>query len=251
MHLDPWTLGLQTANFLVLLWLLRRFLYRPVLAVIAARQAAADQRVADLAARDAALKARLAEVERREAAIVTDRDSLLAAARQAAADERQSLLTKAQADADAVRSEAQTAFERERAEAAASLGRDAARLAATMARRLCEEVADGPAQERMIDLMGQDIRALSPETARRIAERLTGGGVHVSVVSAAPIDEAGTRRLADLLGRTLGTPCAPIFRVDPALIAGVEVHFPFTILRRTWADSLRRIEDGLSDADHA
>lgn len=35
MQLDPWTLSLQTLNALVLVWLLTRFLYRPVTAIIA------------------------------------------------------------------------------------------------------------------------------------------------------------------------------------------------------------------------
>jgi F-type H+-transporting ATPase subunit b len=30
MHLDPWTLALQTINVLVLVWLLAHFLFRPV-----------------------------------------------------------------------------------------------------------------------------------------------------------------------------------------------------------------------------
>ena len=32
MQLDWWTIGLQTVNFTVLIWLLNRFLYKPVLA---------------------------------------------------------------------------------------------------------------------------------------------------------------------------------------------------------------------------
>ena len=39
MHLDWWTIGLQTVNFAVLVWLLHRFLYKPVLGVIDARKA--------------------------------------------------------------------------------------------------------------------------------------------------------------------------------------------------------------------
>jgi F-type H+-transporting ATPase subunit b len=41
MKIDWWTLGLQTINILVLVWILSRFLFRPVSDMIAARQAAA------------------------------------------------------------------------------------------------------------------------------------------------------------------------------------------------------------------
>ena len=50
MHFDWSTLILQTINVLVLLWLLRRFLFRPVAAIIAQRQAAAEKLLADAAA---------------------------------------------------------------------------------------------------------------------------------------------------------------------------------------------------------
>jgi F-type H+-transporting ATPase subunit b len=39
MALDGWTIALQTVNFAILVWLLHRFLYRPVLRVIDARKA--------------------------------------------------------------------------------------------------------------------------------------------------------------------------------------------------------------------
>ena len=37
MHIDLWTLGLQTINVLVLVWLLARFLFRPVAAIVVQR----------------------------------------------------------------------------------------------------------------------------------------------------------------------------------------------------------------------
>ncbi len=44
MSIDWWTLGLQTINALVLIWILSRFLFRPVSAIIAERrQAARDE----------------------------------------------------------------------------------------------------------------------------------------------------------------------------------------------------------------
>ena len=47
MELDWTTFGLQVVNFLVLVWLLKRFLYRPVMDAIARRQATIDQSVTD------------------------------------------------------------------------------------------------------------------------------------------------------------------------------------------------------------
>ena len=47
MSIDWVTVLAQIANFLVLLWLLKRFLYRPILNGIDAREAAIAQRISD------------------------------------------------------------------------------------------------------------------------------------------------------------------------------------------------------------
>lgn len=139
MHFDPWTLGLQAANFLVLVWLLHRFLYRPVLAMVAARQAAADKLVSDVEAEKKAAQALRQELEHRRDALAAERETVLANARDAADADGKALLAKAHAEADAVRSEAKNAAAGERAEIARVLGRDAARLAVSIVRRLLDE----------------------------------------------------------------------------------------------------------------
>ena len=50
MRIDWTTLALQTINVLVLVWLLARFLFRPVMTIIAERRAAAEKLLADAAA---------------------------------------------------------------------------------------------------------------------------------------------------------------------------------------------------------
>ena len=41
MRIDWWTLALQTVNVLILIWILSRFLFRPIVGVIEERRAAA------------------------------------------------------------------------------------------------------------------------------------------------------------------------------------------------------------------
>jgi F-type H+-transporting ATPase subunit b len=66
MQIDWRTLGLQTVNALVLIWLLAHFLFHPVVDAIAARQKAAGQLLADAQAAKAA-----AEDERERASAET------------------------------------------------------------------------------------------------------------------------------------------------------------------------------------
>ena len=71
MTIDWTSLALQTINVLVLLWLLQRFLYRPVLAVLEARQAAISERIAKA-------EAAQLEAETAKTAIAAEHTSLAA-----------------------------------------------------------------------------------------------------------------------------------------------------------------------------
>src|SRR5215813_13345337 len=104
MQIDWSTLGLQTINAVVLIWLLAHFLFRPVVDAIAARQKAAAQLLADAKAAKAA-----AESERDKAAAETvrlaeHRGEALKAVETEAAAEKSALLATAQAETDKLRS---------------------------------------------------------------------------------------------------------------------------------------------------
>jgi|WetSurMetagenome_2_1015567.scaffolds.fasta_scaffold121891_2 F-type H+-transporting ATPase subunit b len=251
MHLDPWTLALQAANFLVLVWLLHRFLYRPILSVIDARRDAARKLTDDLEARNAAAAALQADLERQRAGVAEARDKALRSARDAADAEHKTILERARAEAEALKAEAQAAFERERTDTIATMGRDVARMAVSIVRRLLQETSGGEAQAGALGKICDDVRALPAETRQRIVQRLAADGRALEVVTAFPLDEPTAKRFSETLAAALGAPAPPIFRVDPSLIAGVEVHFPFTILRRTWAEDLARIESELLHDDRA
>jgi F-type H+-transporting ATPase subunit b len=89
MTIDWWTLGLQLINALVLVWILGKFLFRPVSDMIKARQDEADAALADAAkARDAASVA-LREATDATARIGAERGEMLKAAARDADAEKQ------------------------------------------------------------------------------------------------------------------------------------------------------------------
>ena len=85
MHLDWWTIGLQTVNFAVLVWLLHRFLYKPVLGIIDARKAELQRQYDDARATKDKATAYLAGIEAERAGIDAEREAALKAAASAGA----------------------------------------------------------------------------------------------------------------------------------------------------------------------
>src|SRR6516225_8435184 len=96
MRLEWSTIVLQIINFVVLVWLLQRFLYKPVLRMIDARKAELQQQYDNAKTAEQQAKARLAVVEAERTNIAGERDAVLKAA--AAQEEEAAKARRAQAE---------------------------------------------------------------------------------------------------------------------------------------------------------
>lgn len=245
MHIDGWTLVFQTVNFLVLVLLLRRFLYRPVLAAIDRRKAeatrdldAAALRLADAEAASRAAEARRAELDVRA-------ETLLAEARTRVEAETRTQRDRARAEADAVLAEARGRLAQERAEAEVALRAHAAALAVDIASALVADLGGDAPVDPFLERAAAGLAALDPADRRDLTEQAARGGV--TVVSMRPLDAAEQLRAETLVTGALGAPVAVAFIHDPALLAGVELRFSHTVVHESWRDRLVRTERDLVD----
>ncbi len=121
----------------------------------------------------------------------------------------------------------------------------------SIVRRLLQDAPAASVQDRLLDLVCEDVKSLPADSKQHIAERVAANERTPEVVTALALDKRTAERFGERLSAALGAPAMPVFRVDPALIAGVEVRFPFTILRRSWSEDLKRIEAELKNDDGA
>lgn len=227
MRIDWWTLALQTVNFLVLVWLLQHFLYKPVSEVIARRRAATDAVLAEAEAAKVAAERLRQELARERAGIAAEREAALADAHTAAEADRAALLQRAGAEVDLTLDAARAEAARLRAEAERAVEQEAGALAVAIVRRLQAE------QRPTLDALCDALRAAPPPD-----------GALVCAVAAPLSAEEETRWrtcLAGALGRTDIS-----FAVDPGLIEGAELRFPHAVLRRNRADDLARVAEELN-----
>jgi len=236
MHLDGWTLLLQTINVLVLLALLRWLFYRPLLAVIDARRQAADTALAQTT------QAR-ADAERQAQALQAERDALKATraqweaqAHQAASAERDAALQQARQAADALLADAQRQITRERQDASHALEDEAATLATALAARLLAITPAGPGDTGFVDALLARIEATAPE-ARAHWFSLDAPKA-ATLATARPLDDGTWQRVMSQLARLLGDDVQLTPLVDPALLAGAELRCPHGELALHWAGEL-------------
>lgn len=239
MHINWWTLALQAINVLVLIWLLSRFLYRPVVAAIAARQAAADRLLADAAAAKAEAETAAAGLKARNEALATDSERLHAEVRTAADADRAQLLEAARVAAGKVCEEAQVGIAAQRDAMRKALETQAAILAGDMAAKLVQNLPPAIVQQAMFEALTGQLAAM---TGAEGARTLVGGTL--TIVTAAPLEEANRARYRDALAKLLPAPLDLAFEEDPALIGGCELHGTHVHIRNSWRADL---DDMLGD----
>ncbi|MFD2234535.1 hypothetical protein [Phaeospirillum tilakii] len=240
MSLDWSTLALQTVNFLVLVWLLQRFLYRPVLAAIDRRRAAATE----AAERAAAAERRGLEAEAawqaRTRTLEAEAAERIAAAEAEGQRRAASMLAEARIEADRLTAAARAAIAAERKAAGAALAEHAARVAATLAGRLLAAVAPGVGAAPFLTLLEQRLAALDPAERARFAEG--GARVETAPPLSAAEAEAWRRRLAPHLG-------AVEFVATPELIAGARIASAAAVVEVSWAEALAQARQRMAGDD--
>ncbi len=239
MRFDWTTLLLQTVNVLVLLWLLRRFLFRPILVIIAERRAAAEKLLADADAARRQAAAQIEQATQREKSLAADGDQILAEARAAAEAERAALLERSRQEAAKLREAARAELEQQRRQIRRDLQTEALQLAVTIASRLLGRVSAQAVDAALLD----ELRALSADRWHAVA----APGEAVEVVTAVPLDAPAQAACAELVRQRLGGPVS--FSTDPALLAGVELRGPHARLCNHWRADLDRIAEELSQDD--
>src|SRR5271155_1963100 len=111
MTIDWWTLGIETVNVVILVWLLGRFFWRPVAAMIEQRRAAAQRTLAEAETQRSQATAALAEIEKTRAGFAQEREAILAAARTAGEEERTARVADATKAAASLEAAAKAAIE--------------------------------------------------------------------------------------------------------------------------------------------
>jgi len=247
MHLDWWTIALQTVNFAVLVWLLHRFLYKPVQRMIDARKAAVQKQYDDGRAVEDKAKADLAKVEAERAGIVAEREAALKSATAQAQEAAEARRVQAERQAQALVEAARKTLAAERERAVAELRRSALDLGAEFARRLLAEVPVQLRVEAWIERIEQHLKALPKLELDKLISQFTDGSA-LTVVTASPLPPETADTWRTRLRRSLGDGVTMTFAVDPDLVAGAELHFPTAILRFSWQSALAAVRSEIGSA---
>lgn len=246
MAVDAFTLVAQIVNFLILLFLLRAFLFRPVQRVMAER----ERRIADEHA--AAERAR-ADAEDAKEALRSEREELARTRRERLAELEREVERVRGERLDDVREETEAARDAWRADlaraqrdAADELRRRAPAVLAEALRRGWRELADEDLEARAVDAFARRLAGLDRPTLEALRAAAARGPVVVATAFEASRERRDALRAA--LADVLGDGVEPAFERDASLVAGValrvgDLRVGWSVddhvagLARAWADA--------------
>lgn len=251
MQIDWWTLVLQTVNFLVLVWLLSRFLLRPVREVIEKRKALAEKAFADADRQKAEAEEARQRFEHERTALVDERRDMLNRIHEEHEAERRSVLDAAQRDAEKLRETARQSIAEERESALAEMRGQAITLAADLASALLRKADLKLPGGAFLERIEQRLNDLPASETERLEADLAAEGARLTVVTASALtgkeQDEWTRRLAARFGAATTTD----FDTDPDLLGGAELRFPHAAVKFSLSNQLQVAEEALRRDDSA
>jgi len=231
MHIDLWALALQATNFVILAWLLHRFLYKPVTNVVAQRRALVQKDFEDAQQAKHAADVHRRSYEHRIAEITEERERVIAEARSHIEVERREVIEHAQTEARLVIEAQRRALEDEKRGIARDIGEKAVDLALDLAQKLLSQVSGAAVTAALLDRVYEHLAALP-------LERLIERGPVLQVATMPALDDAAKAEWSRRLAPLVGAETELFFITDDSLIAGAELRFPSMVVAFSWRDCL-------------
>ncbi len=217
MLIDWFTVVAQTANFLILVWLLKRYLYRPILNAIDAREQGIAAQLADAAEKSAQALAEREQFIQKNKELDANRGTVLSQLTAEVAAERERLFASARRDADSLRAKQQDGLQREYQSLSTELAHRTQSEVFSIARQTLADLAGASLEERMAEVFVARLQQLD-EDARRA---LSSGDALVR--SAFELTPAQRATMESAVKAVLGADIQVSFELAPGLVSGLEL----------------------------
>jgi F-type H+-transporting ATPase subunit b len=219
--IDWFTVAAQAVNLLILVWLLKRFLYKPVLKAIDEREKSVAAAVADAEAKRSEALKEQEEFKRKNSEFDAQRAALLAQAAADAAAESLGLKNEAQKAADALAAKQKGSMLSAAQALDSAVGLKVRQEVFAIARKALGELAGAGLEERMVAVFLRRLQGLNGQAKATLAQALQAGPALLqSAVDLAPEQRAAIQKG---LNEAFSADIRLSFKAAPELGGGIEL----------------------------
>ena len=250
MPINWFTVVAQVINFLILVWLLKRFLYKPILHAIDEREKGIATQLAEAEAKKAEAHKESDDFQHKNTAFDQERDALLKKATDDAKAERQRLLDEARKDADSLLTKRQDALRNEQRNLSQDIIRWTQKEVFAITRKTLVDLAATSLEERMGAVFVQRLRALTGTAKEQLAVALKALTQPARVCSAFDLPPEQHAAIQKALNETFSADIHIQFETVPELVSGIELSANGQKVAWSIADYLATLEKSAVELLH-
>jgi len=247
MLIDWFTVGAQALNFVILVWLMKRYLYRPILHAIDAREKRVAMELADAEAKRAEARSQRDEFRRKNDELDRQRATLLSQATDEAKAAGQRLLDDARQAVDVLLAKRQEAQRNDAHTLNQALGRRIQQEVFSVARKALADLASTSLEERMAEAFTCRLREMDGEAKAGLARALQTAAEPAVVRSTFELPAEQRAAIQHALGETFPPRVRIRFETAPELISGIELTTNGRKVAWSIADYLVSLEKGVEE----
>jgi len=247
MLIDWFTIGAQVLNFLILVWLMKRFLYKPILNAIERREQRIATELANADKKKTEAQKESDEFRHKNEEFDQQRTLLLRNATEEAKTERQRLLDAAREAAIALSSKRQEALRNDVKNLHQAISRRTQQEVFAIARKALTDLATTSLEERIGEVFTRRLREMDDSMKANLAEILKTASDPAIVRSAFDLPEEQRAAIQNALNETFSFEIQIRFETVPALISGIELITNGEKIAWNIADYLESLEKGVNE----
>jgi len=223
MLIDWFTVAAQIVNFLILVWLLKHFLYKPILDAIDAREKRIAGELADADAKKAEAEKERTDFEDKNKAFDEQRIALLGKATDEAKAEGERLIDQAQKDAEGLRVTQADALREDQIRMASEITLLAENEVFAIARKALTDLATVSLEERVGEVFTRRLRELDPKAKELLGTALKNSSQPALVRSAFDLPADQRAAIQNALNETFSAVVRVKFEDSQDVVCGIEL----------------------------
>ncbi|MEI7831877.1 MAG: F0F1 ATP synthase subunit B [bacterium] len=250
MLIDWFTVVAQIFNFLVLVWLMRRFLYQPILHAIDAREERIAKELADADAKMAEAKKERAEFQRKNEEFEQQRVAQMNTATDAAKAEGQRLLDGVRKDADDLMAKRQQDLRTQEQNLRRAISLRTQQEVFAITRKTLTALAGASLEERMVDAFIRQLRDLGAPEKENLTAILAASPDAVIIRTTFELPAAQCNTIEAAIAEIFTVKIHAEYKTTPELISGIELTANGQKVAWSIADYLLSLEKSVGELLH-
>jgi F-type H+-transporting ATPase subunit b len=223
MLIDWFTVGAQALNFLVLVWLLKHFLYKPILNAIDAREKGIAAKLADADGKTKEAQKQHDDFESRNKAFDEQRAALLSKATDEAKTEHDRLIGEAHKEADGLRATEASALKEDRARLGKEIAQTASDEVFAVARKTLADLATASLEERVGAVFTRRLGEMDAGAKRTLGDAIRNSRDPAVVRSAFDLPQAQRATIQNAINEAFSADVHLRFEKAPDQVCGIEL----------------------------